>query len=153
LPAADTLPNPDEVQKTLRGMQEEENERQSQLKQRKGALPEEGPKMTRRAHFARGSSGVFGLNDPTLARGQSGNFYLGVIVLPPAVLAPAPLPFLFRDHADEGKLAKGVGNVHPVTDNEAVGTREPHKLGFDVQLAAAALIEEHGNRNAPRPPV
>jgi hypothetical protein len=119
--------NPDEVQKTLRRMQEEEDDRQSQLKQRGGALPEEGPKRTtapstpqagppvpvqsglgeleisaspdannvviaansglsfstdRGAHFARGSSGVFGLDDPTLARAQSGNFYLGVIAIP-----------------------------------------------------------------------
>ncbi len=31
------------------------------------------------ASFAAGSTGVFGLNDPTLARGSSGNSYLGVI--------------------------------------------------------------------------
>jgi hypothetical protein len=122
--------NPAEVQKTLRRMQEEEEERQSQLKQRRGAVPEEGPKTTiaavtpqagppvavhpgfgeleisaspdanniviagnsgllfstdRGAHFATGSSGVFGLNDATLARAQSGNFYLGVIAFPNAL--------------------------------------------------------------------
>jgi hypothetical protein len=33
------------------------------------------------ASFATGSTGVFGLNDPTLARGSSGNFYLGVIAI------------------------------------------------------------------------
>ena len=121
--------NPAEVQKTLRRMQEGEKERQSQLKQREGALPEEGPnerpKTTtapatagppvlvqsglgeleisaspdannvviaangglsfstdRGANFASGSSGVFGLNDPSLGRAQSGNFYLGVIAFP-----------------------------------------------------------------------
>jgi hypothetical protein len=119
--------NPAEVQKTLRRMQEEENERQSQLKQRRGAVPKEGPKTTiaaatpqagppvavrpgfgeleisaspdanniviagnsglsfstdRGAHFAGGSSGVFSLDDATLARAQSGNFYLGVIAFP-----------------------------------------------------------------------
>jgi len=31
--------------------------------------------------FAAGSTGTFGLNDPTLARGSSGNFYLGVIAI------------------------------------------------------------------------
>ncbi|GLI39950.1 hypothetical protein KI811_01790 [Geobacter hydrogenophilus] len=32
--------------------------------------------------FAAGTTGVFGLNDPSLARGASGNFYLGVIAIP-----------------------------------------------------------------------
>jgi len=32
--------------------------------------------------FTAGSTGVFGLNDPSLARGASGNFYLGVIAFP-----------------------------------------------------------------------
>jgi hypothetical protein len=32
--------------------------------------------------FNKGSTGVFGLNDPSLARGASGNFYLGVIANP-----------------------------------------------------------------------
>jgi hypothetical protein len=32
--------------------------------------------------FAAGSTGVFGLNDPSLARAASGNFYLGVIAVP-----------------------------------------------------------------------
>ena len=32
--------------------------------------------------FAAGNTGVFGLNDPSLARGASGNFYLGVIAFP-----------------------------------------------------------------------
>jgi hypothetical protein len=108
-------------------MQEEEKERQSQLKQRRGAVPEEGPKTSiaaatpqagppvavrpglgeleisasrdanniviagnsglsfstdRGAHFASGSSGVFGPDDATLARAQSENFYLGVIAVP-----------------------------------------------------------------------
>jgi hypothetical protein len=36
----------------------------------------------RAATFAAGSTGVFGLNDPSLARGASGNFYLGVIAFP-----------------------------------------------------------------------
>lgn len=119
--------NPAEVQKTLRRMQEAEKERQSLLKQRRGAVPEEHPKVEtaaatpqvgapvavqpgfgeleiaaspdankvvtaangglsfstdRGAHFTRGSTGVFGLNDPTLARAQSGNFYLGAIAFP-----------------------------------------------------------------------
>ena len=34
------------------------------------------------ASFAGGNTGVFGLNDPTLARAASGNFYLGVIAFP-----------------------------------------------------------------------
>ncbi|MGA8577949.1 MAG: hypothetical protein WB579_04675, partial [Bryobacteraceae bacterium] len=33
-------------------------------------------------NFTAGSTGVFGLNDPSLARGASGNFYLGVIAFP-----------------------------------------------------------------------
>ena len=66
----------------------------------------------------------------------------------------SPLPVGFsRDHAHEGKLAKRMGNVHPVADNETIGASKPHKLGFDIQLAAAALIQEHGNRNASRSPV
>ncbi|MBM3776164.1 MAG: hypothetical protein FJW37_13535, partial [Acidobacteria bacterium] len=34
------------------------------------------------ATFAAGNTAVFGLNDPTLARAASGNFYLGVIAFP-----------------------------------------------------------------------
>ncbi|HET8549657.1 MAG TPA: hypothetical protein VFL57_16725 [Bryobacteraceae bacterium] len=34
------------------------------------------------ATFTAGNTGVFGLNDPTLARAASGNFYLGVIAFP-----------------------------------------------------------------------
>jgi len=33
-------------------------------------------------NFAAGNTGTFGLNDPTLARAASGNFYLGVIAFP-----------------------------------------------------------------------
>ena len=36
----------------------------------------------RGASFAAGASGVFGLNDPSLARAASGNFYLAVIAFP-----------------------------------------------------------------------
>jgi hypothetical protein len=36
----------------------------------------------RGASFTAGTSGVFGLNDPSLARGASGNFYLDVIAFP-----------------------------------------------------------------------
>lgn len=36
----------------------------------------------RGSQFKNGSTGAFGLNDPTLARGASGNFYLGVIAIP-----------------------------------------------------------------------
>ncbi len=120
--------NPAELQETLRTLQEEENKRQSLLKQRRGAVPELRPKVEataaavpktgapvaiqsgvgeleiaasadannviiaansglsfstdRGAHFNRGATGVFGLDDPTLARAQSGNFYLGVIAFP-----------------------------------------------------------------------
>jgi len=37
--------------------------------------------------FAAGNTGVFGLNDPSLARGASGNFYLGVIAFPSGTTA------------------------------------------------------------------
>ena len=33
-------------------------------------------------NYAAGNAGVFGLNDPSMSRGQSGNFYLGVIAFP-----------------------------------------------------------------------
>jgi len=39
------------------------------------------------ASFSAGTTGVFGLNDPTLARGASGNFYLGVIAIPTGTAA------------------------------------------------------------------
>jgi len=37
--------------------------------------------------FAAGATGVFGLNDPTLARANSGDFYLGVIAFPTGTAA------------------------------------------------------------------
>ena len=41
----------------------------------------------RGASFSAGNTGVFGLNDPTLARAASGNFYLGVIAIPTGTTA------------------------------------------------------------------
>jgi hypothetical protein len=41
----------------------------------------------RGATFTAGNTGVFGLNDPTLARGASANFYLGVIAIPTGTTA------------------------------------------------------------------
>lgn len=39
------------------------------------------------ASFSAGTTGVFGLNDPSLARGASGNFYLDVIAFPTGTAA------------------------------------------------------------------
>lgn len=44
------------------------------------------------AAFAPGTTGLFGLNDPTLARGASGAFYLGGIAFPTAISLPATAP-------------------------------------------------------------
>lgn len=41
----------------------------------------------RGASFSAGTTGVFGLNDPSLARGASGNFYLDVIAFPTGTVA------------------------------------------------------------------
>ena len=41
----------------------------------------------RAATFTAGSTGVFGLNDPSLARAATGNFYLGVIAFPTGTAA------------------------------------------------------------------
>src|SRR5690349_20410842 len=52
------------------------------------------------------------------------------------------------NHPDEGQLAEGVGDVHPVADHQQVGADEADMISVERLGALARLLQEHRDADA-----
>ena len=66
--------------------------------------------------------------------------------------APAVGQRSVLDDADERQLAKGVGDVHAVADDEQVGAGEADVIGRERLGELARLVEEDGDADPPARP-